>query len=442
MARHGLLGVLLTSAILAGCLVPPPEEMETARSALLEQMDAQTISADAKPNDSWYVATFEASPEGGLGAFEWVVPAGARVPWGYNEAFDTDEQTVVLEVALVGAEEATAWGVLFFDDDGGKLRGTGGLARFPSTSVFYTADVEEETQDTDVGQTGFASLGWNVEEGERLRILGFVRGAAREVGIAFRVLDHDPHYPSSKEKPVESTEDFLLQRGATPPFALLARATGAGVEAQAYTDVLMSGLLPTDPGMGFEVVIGEPGYSWSAERRERAGMGTATFEGMVSGKLDKGFDAIDAAYVTVGGYESASYAAALTLHGGEAEASGSTGTLGGLPVFIPGMYSTSGVFASGAGDGEGESSALLNVERTRLGGLFSFLTLGSFEFGMSLDDLFGMSPEHELGASAEGDALPLVVFTPSGLVHHRADGSVMTWGMTLPPQAPIGVAFP
>lgn len=421
---------LVALATLAGCITPAAEDQLAAasiRAPAIEALGAVPVPAEnVSANGTWFVVPISITPEAGLTAFTWSIPSGAIVPWGMNEVFDADESVVAIEIALVGAPEVDVWGMVFFTEENGKLETDAGYLAMGETSLLYTA-VGGETYENELLTVDFATLGGDREEGEILYGLALARGPTPgDAAIAFRVLDRDPYYPDSDEEPAKSPESFVAARGNATPLAPPVLAAASGFEVHGYFDVLFGGLTPSPPSMiGVETIIGTPDVEWDAPPEARAMGGAHSFSGSAAGTLARGFDIADAGYLAISTGAS-QYAAAVTLHGEETAMEGRDVGLG-FPGLLAGLAAEGGgVFAWG--DGEGETGATLAMQRVMGDAFVASVGLGIFEFGATLEDLFGIPAK---GGAEGGDygGLPVTSLTPRGLARRSLDGPSWTYAL-------------
>ena len=423
-----LLAALLVAA--AGCLTPAPDELDAAAAdnAVVAEALARATAGGAP---SWTLLPARADPAGALTAFAWTVPAGALVPWGYNERFDEDRETLVLELAFLG--DASAWGLLAFTEGEG-LEQTGGYLAVPATSILYGA-MGEQTYEAEVADTGFAHLGFDIVENETLRFLVFAQGPAADAALAFRVMDHDPYTWDEHDEPVGTAQKFLAARGDAPAQTLVPLATATGAVFDLYLDALIgSALLPGVIGM--EATMGEPDVAWSSTRQERAMGRPSSVEVATPGTFGRGFAAIWADAYVSGVGRSASLAT-TTLHGERLE--GAAGGIGlGTTGFLAGLRPTA-LYAGGWGDGDGASGAELSHTREMAVTDFALVSVSTVELAATLEDLFAVESQREHAVKAEDGLAGAVILHESGITLYR-DGAARTFA--LPPMPVPHLALP
>lgn len=440
MFREATLALVLVTAALAGCFgdeaidTAAQESNTTADSQLARDLGAipapanvtiqrplatpsnATPSAAAAPlPEPWWIATVEAGPDGGLAGFWWTIPTNALVPDGWNEVFGTDDQTLALELApmLPDGKTVSAWGLAGFTEESDGLTPGPGLLEVTGTltiTAFDGTTLEEAIEPRLTPR--FVTTGRDLAEGDRI---GFVLIAQAEetfeFGVAFRVLDHDPSYPDSEEKPIDTSAAFLAARGTAPPLAL-ATTNGRGFAANAIS--------LTTFGVGPDAVTyasrtGD--VAFTTKTTGPAG-GAEQFEGSTIPAFSHGWAISESTYFGYG-TGGARWTATADDRGETHEGSGvavETFGLFHLPVVPPVPYA----YQAGHGgvavisEGDGDLTTALTLARASGPGLFSGIDVGQFEFGATLEELLGapsiagvmMRPELPIGyATPEGRVL-------------------------------------
>lgn len=381
-----------TTAAPAGTSAPPSFDSPVVKGA----------------RDDWYVVAVKATPEGGITAFDWYVPEGAHVPWAYNEVFDDDREIVVLETALILPEGSTAtldmWGLISFEEFEGALVPDGGHLAVATTMTAYTRGEILETMEEAVAVDPVFIEFWSPPDaGETIPLLLVARSSEPvEVGLAFRVMDRDPDDPEGEDdlEPAKDAAEFLAGRGASRPLGIPARAEASGVAMHGYEDFMFTGFTPENI-YGFETVVGEPTYSWSAPPEVRALGGVATFEGSIDGAFERGYAAVMADYTSYA--VGVSEAEALVELHGEAERAAVVAPDVMASLFLP----VRGTYASAIGIGDGEGPSSVSIKATRAGATTWIQAVGmlSIEFGESLETLIG-KPAKPLLESSVSSPIP------------------------------------
>lgn len=407
------LAAIVVLGMLAGCMAPAADvettsTEETPSSPLMEKLGAEparrvdpspaaapgaATAAPPLPNGTWYVATVLAGPDTGLSAFDWTVPAGAVVPWGYAEDFDSDLKVIPLEIALLteGAALPSTWGFVAFEENDGLVLPSDGFASIPTTVTVTDPLVPLAgtlvVAESEPTSTAFVTMSEHAE-GSTLRIVLLAQTESpREVGLAFRVLDHDPYYSDSEEEPAASADAFLAARNGTRPTALPARAIGTGFAAHAYSETSIGGF-PAGPGWEIEFVTGEPSYAWNVPPEARALPGVHTLTASVTSGIPHGFDIVGADYVSLA-IGASRYAATVSIQGESDSVSGLDVEAWPLLFAPAGVFFFAGGGILGSGDGDAESSAALTVERAQVPGLMSASSVALLEFGATVEELTG-----------------------------------------------------
>jgi len=439
-----LAGVLLVFALLSGCLgakdAPPvastPTRGDVESSPLLSKLQAAPepavpanltpeasaqLAAAVLPEDPWWVVRVTATPEGALAAFWWMPPPGAAVAESDAPASSKDK-VLALEVAPIFPEgkngSAIAWGLVPFAlaKGGGLEGGLGGTGETSARVTTYDATTSKPIEYHPKAAPTFALLG-APEEGKPLPLLFFAKTKeAMEVGLAFRVLDHDPFGSKSKEKPVPTSDAFVGARKSRP----LAPVTvvGTGFAASSYYDLRSDGF-PAGATSGFELVSGEPDVQMGPFAPARGAGGPWTGTLATKAAFPRGWGSAEALYVGLG--EGGAHWSVAIDDRGKAHSGAGAGAEA-WPTIFAGQL----ILAEGGGFAQSEGNAKLSLsfslEAPGRPGLFQDVVLSQVELGSTLQELFGQPAAARNGIVPS--TVPLGFVGDDGRVHPMPESRV------------------
>lgn len=402
--RRFLASLLLLSLVSAGCLQAPPEEAAAAQAAPMSAAAAVATAQPALPGANWSLATVQGTPEGGLGAFWWDVPASLWVPWSMNEEFGEDASVLTVELALVAErpEGILGWGLVTFEEEDGVLVPASGDLRIGMTTrTTMPGQAPVEALDEVSAEPTFLTLGmtWDEPEDQRLAVLLLaVTDEPMPVSFAWRVLDHDPE---DDEEASETADAFVAARGG--PAARIETTPGTGFAASVYSHALIGRFAP-EPMMRFEAWAGDVEFSVT---EAVAGL-PYRLQADAKGAFDHGWALSSANHfgMSVGvvtyEYEAEARDAKLVGDGLMVEAWPAAAV--GFPLASAGAFLVQ--------EGDGGAGARLSVDSVMAPGLFVFDEAGVLEFGTTLEDLFGVPSIQVEERSPEGLQLGRWLRTP------------------------------
>lgn len=403
-----LLGVLLLP-VLAGCVAPPAATAEDAPAPPIAPLAASLggIAAEAAPNASWWIMEVDATPEGGLAAFRWTVPAGAEVPWPGNEFLGVNETTILLEVAPIlpnGSDpRAPDWLLMGIDTEGGTADVVTSVASMPLTTRDVGPLGEAHTEGEGVDRPTILLLGMSdFAEGEELAFVLGARSASPEpFGLAFRVRTE----AIEDLEVAETTAAFLAQRDA-PPASLAPIGAGSGLHLGLFFEV--STFMPPFATRAWErrggamEVDGEvdPDLRPVAARRQQRIH--SAFE------TERGWSTMTAIHFGAG-EQAGTFAVKVDRHGETYEVDG---------PLVSGAFLTPGLTAlplvTTVGEGAGGAGVALDLDLVERN-TFLVLVVAQLSLGETLETLVGVPAKAyhadfrgvigQHGVHAEGDAL-------------------------------------
>lgn len=403
-----LVAAMLLLSGLAGCLAATDAGGGAADSgapvdplaAIAAAAPHGPAAAGAAGASKWYVASVTASPDGGLGAFWWTLPEGAAVPWAMNDVFRTKSTVVALEVAPVVAPEhralVKAWGMLAYELEEGQLAAGGGYIDLPHRAVTRQLDAPPVEEETFVNlDPTFVHIARDPAQNESIAVLVFaVADEPVPFSLAWRVLDHDPE---DDEEPAPDAEAFVAARSA--PAARFEPRAGSGFHAQIYQHVML-GAGATGSAFEFELWIGD--VKAGTTSAIRGGLGPYGVHAAPQGRLDSGWALAYADHIGFG--------VAASEFSIEAAARGeSVAGSGHMVEAWPAIFVGSGLGIASAfvvQDGEGASSARLDVTGVRADGTFVYDGAGVLEFGSTLEALFDAPAREQRLYGTEGTIEP------------------------------------
>ena len=418
MVREALY-VVVAFALVAGCVATPTTVQkasvnESPSSPLLRQLEARatstnatgpnaTLAANATAAEPWWIAIVNATPEGGLAAFQWDVPANALVPWSAVPSSPTKVLPIEITPVFTGAPDALqSWGIVgFVAQKDGTLEPGPGYVSLP-----YTTSLD-----------GSAPKAWPAAHGPMLTELFGVGAATRisfvalakttspmEVGIAFRVLAKDP---SPKDKPAETPDAFVAVRHGPPttPPTVAARGFGFNIFDEERYDDFPAGFSHDQTFLVGTATVDEGA---AAPARMVGGPWSPTLS--VAGALTHGWARSSAAYF--GGGEGIDRWSMTTAARGATSTGGGTMTEAG-PAIFAGQNAFSFASSYSTSDGDAKVGASLHIETASKPSLFQTASVGEGELGATLQELFGApAAKHATTASTN---LPTPGWTVQGI---------------------------